>query len=620
MPAVTAAALLALAGCHPAARRAAPSATATPHAELVVSNVTRADYSGSAACKPCHAELYADWLRSPMHNMTRQVRSATVHAPFAGEQFRFKRDLVTFETHDGERFMRLDAAEQGSHLYRVTKVIGGHHREDFAGVEVKEEAGLPPVTGLQRVLPATFTLESGSWRYKGYSVMTPERPSLRPGAIWTKTCIFCHNTEPYLSDLWGALARPSTPPYQGEVVDALLPADRRWTYAVTDDKGLAAAAAREVSFLGGRPAGGAARDELDRAVKVTRALFDEKHLVEVGIGCESCHSGSAEHVRAPDVRPSLVPRAPFLRVDRPVRTRAQEINHACARCHQVLFTKYPFTWEGEARNGPHPGGAHINSGEARDFLLGACSSQMSCIACHDPHAPDNQARMAQLDGPRGSEVCLRCHDKYASTEALHAHTHHDPAGAGAQCLNCHMPKKNMSLDNRLGRYHRIASPTEKAKVEGDRPLECALCHADKTVDELVGAMERWWGKSYDRDKLRALYGPLTANVLRETIRRGKPHEQAVALHLVGEARARADVSLLAGELVNGVPIVRYFAERALETVLGEKLGVDLFQTNEQIRAQAEARLHTRLSSPTSPTETSTPSTKPAAPTAPREDE
>ena len=48
-----------------------------------------------------------------------------------------------------------------------------------------------------------------------------------------------------------------------------------------------------------------------------------------------------------------------------------------------------------------------------------------------------------------------------------------------------MPQKNLGLGYNLTRYHRIGSPTEKARVEGDRPLECALCHADKTVEELT---------------------------------------------------------------------------------------------------------------------------------------
>jgi hypothetical protein len=33
-----------------------------------------------------------------------------------------------------------------------------------------------------------------------------------------------------------------------------------------------------------------------RAIKVTRARFDEDDRVELGVGCESCHLGSREHV------------------------------------------------------------------------------------------------------------------------------------------------------------------------------------------------------------------------------------------------------------------------------------------------------------------------------------
>lgn len=88
--------------------------------------------------------------------------------------------------------------------------------------------------------------------------------------------------------------------------------------------------------------------------------------------------------------------------------------------------------------------------------------------------------------------------------------------------------KNMTLDTRLGRYHRIGSPTEAAKVEGDRPLECALCHGRESVGNLVDTMESWWGHRYDRAKLTALYGDLDQASLLATLRYGKPHEKAVA--------------------------------------------------------------------------------------------
>ena len=102
-----------------------------------------------------------------------------------------------------------------------------------------------------------------------------------------------------------------------------------------------------------------------------------------------------------------------------------------------------------------PGGSPINSGEGRDFLLGACSGAMACTACHDPHAKDERAHLAELGTPAGNRVCTGCHAGLASETALGAHAHHDPKGAGASCIACHMPKKNMSLDTGLTRYHRI---------------------------------------------------------------------------------------------------------------------------------------------------------------------
>ena len=177
-----------------------------------------------------------------MHRMTRQAKDAEIRAPFDGE-FRFKDDLVGFEEHHGERYMRINSAG-GSQLFRVTKVIGGHHREDFAGIEVTGTGtdALPTVTPpLVRVLPASYYFAVQRWRYKGYSVQVRERPRLAVGAVWNQTCIFCQNTEPYLSVILGALVGPTAPGFQGEVVDPLLPLDRRWRFEITDEAGLRAA-------------------------------------------------------------------------------------------------------------------------------------------------------------------------------------------------------------------------------------------------------------------------------------------------------------------------------------------------------------------------------------------
>src|SRR5207248_328459 len=142
----------------------------------------------------------------------------------------------------------------------------------------------------------------------------------------------------------------------------------------------------------------------------------------------------------------------------------------------------------------------------------------------------------------------------------------DPGGAGARCIACHMPMKNMSLDGGLTRYHRIGSPTDSARVMLDRPLECALCHTDASVEKLVTAMETWWKRKYDRDALVKLYGATDANVLLATAERGKPHEQAVAFQLLGDAKVKAAAPVLAAQLTHPYPIVRGYAKRALDSI------------------------------------------------------
>jgi len=126
----------------------------------------------------------------------------------------------------------------------------------------------------------------------------------------------------------------------------------------------------------------------------------------------------------------------------------------------------------------------------------------------------------------------------------------------------------MGLDGTLARYHRIGSPTDAARVLGDRPLECALCHADRSVGLLVDAMERWWPVRYPRQRLEELYGSLDANVMRATLERGKPHEQAVAIATLGESRDRSAVPLLARQLAGDYPLVREWAKRSLTSILG----------------------------------------------------
>ena len=594
---------LAVASCVPAASVSSSPRGAAPGraGSEVSSNVEFADYAGTQACARCHAGHVKSWLASPMHNMTREPSLADVKGPFDGTTFRFKDDSARLETVGSARFVTIQSTRFGAGIYRLTRVIGGHHREDYAGVLVPStRADAAPVMQPpeELVLPVSWVFApgggKGALRYKGYSVMVKERPGLHAGPVWSQTCIFCHNTEPLLSTVLGALAGPSAKPYQGEVVDPLLPRERRAEWIVTDPALLSSALETELARIGVKRS----RPTPVQAIAAIRGGFRREHLVELGIGCESCHLGAAEHVREPSKLPSFEPRSSFFAVKWPAAStvgpaelRATRINRACARCHQVVFSGYEPTWEGGTRHG-NAGGSHINSGEARDMILGACASKLSCAECHDPHAADATSKLRALVGSKQDALCTQCHDKYASTEALRAHAHHEPAGEGARCLSCHMPKKNLALDGTTSRYHRIGSPNDPQRVLLDRPMECALCHADKSVESLVKTTETWWKRPYDREALRKLYGSLDANVLLATAERGKPHEQAVAFYVLGQARSKAAISLLASQLTHPYPLVRGYAKRALDSVVGGPIPIDIDAEDAEIEAKAKAWLTT----------------------------
>jgi predicted CXXCH cytochrome family protein len=555
---------------------------------VVASNVLREDYAGSEKCADCHAEIYKRWAASPMRNMTREIGKAQVRAPFNGATLTVGDFTATMEMVSGVRYVKI-ATPDSTVRFRVTKVVGGRYREDFIGVE---EPATP--VAQENVLPATYVFSTKSWRYKGYSVMVKERSGMSWKGVWSQECIACHNTMPLAFNLYDDLYGAGSPPYQGKLSDRTVPKRLAWTARTLDADGLALALGNEIKFLGGNPTATTARPLLKEVAVTTQNRLDGSKLVEVGIGCEACHNGSLAHVTSPEIKPSFAVQSKLIGLAPPKGqqgTKQQWINHTCAKCHTVLFTRYPYTWEGASRR-KDPGGSTTNSGEGRDYKLGGCASAMTCTTCHDPHGEDSRAALDALATPAGNKTCAPCHAEIAAN--VTGHSHHQAGSVGTSCVACHMPKKNMGLDYALVRYHRIGSPTADVRVTGDRPLECALCHADKSVETLVTTMEQWWKKSFDREALKRLYGnDLGVNAIRATLEKGKPHEQATAIIVLGDRRDRGAIKAVAGQLSHPYPLVRYYAHRALETIIGGPVEVDVNAAAPIVRQAADAWLATQ---------------------------
>jgi hypothetical protein len=71
-----------------------------------------------------------------------------------------------------------------------------------------------------------------------------------------------------------------------------------------------------------------------------------------------------------------------------------------------------------------------------------------------------------------------------------------------------------------------------------------------------------------------------------TVEHGKPHEQAPAMAVLGERRERAALAPIARQLVNPIPLVRYYARRAVDAIRGAPCAVDVQRSTPEIEAAA----------------------------------
>jgi hypothetical protein len=91
--------------------------------------------------------------------------------------------------------------------------------------------------------------------------------------------------------------------------------------------------------------------------------------------------------------------------------------------------------------------------------------------------------------------------------------------------------------------------------------------------------------------LRKLYGgDLGVNAISATLLFGKPHEQAVAIMTMADAKAPGAIARIAPHLAHEYPLVRFYAHRALEVLTGGPVDIDVNQSATHLRPRIEAWL------------------------------
>jgi hypothetical protein len=484
-------------------------------------------YVGAAACRRCHQDNHASWKRTFHRSMTTEATPANVRGDFSGATLAHA-GVVARMDRDPAGAYRMTFIRPGAppRVAKVVRAVGSRRYQQYLAAEGDTLWRLPVAYNVEekRWFPMTgaFLFSDPDEQDAPAAAGEPGRPMYGGGAFdrhvtrWNDNCVFCHNVAP----------NPGRDPASGR-------------FSTT--------------------------------------------VAELGIACEACHGPGAEHVRRnadPLRRTALrlgdVADPTIVNPSRLTPARAADL---CGRCHGQRiaddvgpFLRYgdPFVpgddlalesaplWRDTPLGGDRTafaarfwddGTPRLTAYEYQGLLQSACSIRgaLTCTSCHGMHEGDPRgqirARFAGA-GVASDGMCTQCHGALAAPAALAAHTHHDPAGEGARCVGCHMPRVVYGVLD-VHRSHRIEIPDPARTAAAGRPDACAGCHV---AGDVGGA----------RSQLDAVAtgDPVTRAVAADALGRAPPLGGAPAR----AARMAALLDVMAGDRY---PAVRHIAWRSL---------------------------------------------------------
>lgn len=539
------------------------------------SNVLREDYAGVESCKKCHESKYNDWQNHP-HKWMNAKAMDILKGDFSGEKtIRYKGGAGRFVMEDGQPKMILERGEI-YWRYRITRTIGSRFFQYYVGLlEEERGAGLPwkkERSTIEGLLPFGYWIDAEEWVPTVHVLrdFDTDEAEIDPYSDWRflsydTACAECHTTWAFGDWIIRNAGATRFTGYTPHDVDVHL--------------GKLMQTHHPDRVPGDPPLENYSYRDIEQIILRERKRPQTDERLSLGVTCESCHLGAAEHARKStpeksEVPPSFFPVNEHFYFDATNETTivgrsAVNVNFICARCHsgtRPVYANGTHTWNSteftEASHGHcyHPGKAAEKGMQI-----------LTCVSCHDPHQQTG-AKWSRTPA-QDDRSCIRCHQQFKSPEQQTAHTHHPVGTEGSRCMNCHMPKYNEGLQDMV-RTHRIQSPVAKELVEQNQVNACNLCHLDKSINWTVKHLEEWYPGQHQFDEtiMDKFYADRDAPIAPGWITNRHAATRLAAADAAARRMPRQYLDLLLKLLiVDNHTINRQFIQRRLR----ESLGIDL---------------------------------------------
>jgi Cytochrome c3 len=169
--------------------------------------------------------------------------------------------------------------------------------------------------------------------------------------------------------------------------------------------------------------------------------FDEQNLI-LGLSCEACHGPAGKHVAAEQAALASTGLVGGEFIFNPARLIPADSVDFCGACHGTW-------WDVKLS-----GAKGVDTAKSQPYRLetskcwGKGDARLTCVACHNPHAPLQTAASAY------DKACLSCHVVAGEKKTASRMAASCPVGT-KDCASCHMPKVDVPEMHYRFTDHRI---------------------------------------------------------------------------------------------------------------------------------------------------------------------